>query len=393
MSIWAAILLGFLALLVIWNLLETRRHRQALKKTEEQDQSALLMKQEISGLRNELRTNLDGNTQLINQQLGQVMTQVFGQLSEMGKHMTQQLEAGATLMQQVNRNIGERLDTASQMVGQVQRGLGKLEEANKRVYEVGKDIAGLQELLRAPKLRGSIGEFLLGDLLGQILPPGHYTLQHTFKSGERVDAVIRLGDRLVPVDAKFPLENFRRIAAATDDAERAASRKRFAGDVKKHAEAIAQKYILPDEGTFDFALMYIPAENVYYETIIKDDQFGEEKSINAHALSRRVIPVSPSSFYAYLQAILLGLKGLRIEERTQEIIATIARLGEDFRRFETDFRKLGTHLSHAKSSYESSDKRLERFVGRLGQIESLEEEPSARALTERASEEREKSSP
>jgi DNA recombination protein RmuC len=253
--------------------------------------------------------------------------------------------------------------------------LGKLEEANKRVFEVGKDIASLQELLRAPKLRGSIGEFLLGDLLGQILPPAHFDLQHKFKSGERVDAVIRLGDRLVPVDAKFPLENFRRLVESSDDEERASHRKRFAGDVKKHVDAIAVKYILPDEGTFDFALMYIPAENVYYETIIKDERFGEENSISAYAMSRNVIPVSPNSFYAYLQAIVLGLKGLRIEERTQEILAMLEHLAKDFRRFETDFGKIGTHLTHAKSSYEAADRRLERFGGRLGQIESLEQEP------------------
>ncbi|KPJ52853.1 hypothetical protein AMJ39_06725 [candidate division TA06 bacterium DG_24] len=380
MSVWVAIPLACLAALVIWILLETRRQRQVLRRAQEREQAALLMKQEIDALRGELRTNLDGNTQLINQQLGHVMTNLVTQLGQISTQVNQQLQASNELMAQANQTIGERLDSASQAVGQVQKGLGRLEEVNKQVFEVGKDIASLQELLKAPKLRGAIGEFLLGDLLGQILPPDHYTLQHTFKSGERVDAVVRLGDHLVPVDAKFPLENFRRMVEATNDEDRLANRKRFSSDVKKHVDAIADKYILPDEGTFDFALMYIPAENVYYETIIKDEQFGEEKSINTYAVSRRVIPVSPNCFYAYLQAIVLGLKGMRIEERTQEIVATIARLCEDFRRLEGDFRKLGTHLTHAKSSYDATDRRMERYAGRLAQIESLEDESAPEAL-------------
>src|SRR5439155_490533 len=131
--------------------------------------------------------------------------------------------------------------------------------------------------------------------------------QHTFRSGERVDAVVRLGQGLVPVDAKFPLEDFRRLLQATDDEERQRSRRAFIARVKKHVDDIAAKYIVPDEGTYDFALMYIPAENVYYETIVRDEELGGERSLSSHALERKVIPVSPSCFYAYLQAIVLRL--------------------------------------------------------------------------------------
>jgi DNA recombination protein RmuC len=249
-------------------------------------------------------------------------------------------------------------------VGSVQKSLGGLEEANRKIYEVGKDIASLQEILRAPKLRGGLGEFFLEDLLAQILPTHHFAIQHAFKSGERVDAVIKLGGSLVPVDSKFPLENFKRILEAANDDERTRTKRQFISDVKKHVDAIAGKYILPDEGTYDFALMYIPAENVYYETIIKDDSEGE-RNLSQYALSKRVVPVSPNSFYAYLQAIVLGLKGMKIEERAKEIIQYLSRLGGDFAKFREDFGLLGKHLGHAQSSYQTTEKRLEQFGQRL----------------------------
>ena len=201
------------------------------------------------------------------------------------------------------------------------------------------------------------------------MPAEHYSLQYRFKSGETVDAVVKLGGHLVPIDSKFPLENFRKFLASTEKAEKKAARRLFITDVKKHVEAIATKYIRPDEGTFDFALMYIPAENVYYETIIKDDEFGGEKTLSSYALSRRVVPISPNNFYAYLNTILLGLRGFKIEESVHEIMANLSRLKVDFENFEKDFRKIGTHLNHGRSSFESADKRLMRFQDKLEALE------------------------
>ena len=250
-------------------------------------------------------------------------------------------------------------------MGNVQKSLGSLEEANRKIYEVGKDIASLQEILRAPKLRGGLGEFFLGDLLGQILPSDHFTTQFSFRSGEKVDAVIKLGGSLVPVDSKFPLENFKRMLEGVTEDDKNKARRQFVADVKKHIDAIATKYILPDEGTYDFALMYIPAENVYYETIIKDDAAGVDRNISQYALSKKVIPVSPNSFYAYLQAIVLGLKGMKIEERAKEIIQYLGRLEGDFSRFKEEFNLVGKHLGHAQSSFQSADKRLDQFGQKL----------------------------
>jgi len=265
-------------------------------------------------------------------------------------------------LQASTASMNTRLDNAAKVVGDLREKVGQ-------IHEVGKAAADLVNILRAPKLRGGMGELFLGDLLAQILPPEHFELQHRFKSGDAVDAVIRIGGQFVPVDSKFPLENFRRIAEVATESERVAARKQFLRDVKKHVDAIATKYILPDEGTYDFALMYIPAENVYYETIIKDEAGADERQLFTYALEKRVIPVSPNSFYAYLQTILLGLRGMKVEERAQEILNTLARLRGDFERLEENFRLLGKHLNNASGSYTDTEKALVKLDAKLGQIE------------------------
>ena len=355
----ALILLFSLAFLLVGWLFLSRF--EALLREKKEDQSLLLMQQQIDQLRVQLSQALDNNAQLVQQQLGQVLGNVNERLKENGE-----------ILERTHQSLGERLDNAARVVGNVQKSLGGLEEANRKIYDVGKDIASLQEILRAPKLRGGLGEFFLEDLLGQILPPQHFVIQHAFKSGERVDAVIKLGSSLVPVDSKFPLENFKRTLEAASDDERSRSKRQFVSDVKKHVDAIAGKYILPDEGTYDFALMYIPAENVYYETIIKDDSEGE-RNLSQYALSKRVVPVSPNSFYAYLQAIVLGLKGMKVEERAKEIIQYLSRLEGDFTKFRDDFSLLGKHLGHAQTSYQSTEKRLEQFGQRLLSADANEE--------------------
>lgn len=295
--------------------------------------------------------------------------------------LQQQIESTAKLLHQqmssMTEQVSNRLDTASKLVGDLKLGMGKLEQGAKQILDVGKDVAGLQDIFRAPKLRGGFGEFILGDLLGQILMPNSFELQYTFKSGERVDAVVKLGKGLVPIDAKFPLENFKKMTSTENKDERKRCKKEFVSDVKKHVDAIQKKYILPGEGTFDFALMYIPAENVYYETIIKDEQLGEEKSLNSYALAKRVMPVSPNSLYAYLQAIVLGLKGMRVEENIKQVLDNLKALSKEFGTFSEDFRKIGGHLKNADKSFENADRRLGRFTDRLNAISSVEDEGKA----------------
>jgi len=264
-------------------------------------------------------------------------------------------------LSETRKSMDDRLDGAARVIQGVSKQLGQLDESSKRMLDVGKDIADLQNILRSPKLRGNISELILGDLLSQILPPDHFELQHAFRGGEIVDAVVTLKAGMVAVDAKFPLENFRRVVQATNDDERKTMKKAFIKDVKIHVDAIAKKYIRPDEGTFDFALMYVPAENVYYETIIRDED--HDTALFEYALARRVIPVSPNSFYAYLQTILLGLKGLRIEESARDILNQIGRLNTEFGRFNDAFRLIGKHLENASKQFQDADKRREKVEG------------------------------
>jgi DNA recombination protein RmuC len=274
-------------------------------------------------------------------------------------------------LQQSSTAMNSRLDNAAKVVGDLREKVGQ-------IHEVGKAAAELVNILRAPKLRGGMGELFLGDLLAQILPPEHFKLQHRFRSGEAVDAVIQIGNKLVPVDSKFPLENFRRVIDAQSESERVAARKQFLRDVKKHVDAIATKYILPDEGTYNFALMYVPAENVYYETIIKEEASasGEERPLFSYALEKRVMPVSPNSFYAYLQTILLGLRGMEVEERAQEILAALARLRGDFEKVQENFRVLGRHLTNATGSYTETEKTLTKLDAKLSQAEQPQLPPA-----------------
>ena len=262
-------------------------------------------------------------------------------------------------------SLGKRLqsiDTASRhSFERLSKDLGGLSKATEQMMEVGKTISSLEDLLKPPKLRGGMGETLLEELLSQILP-GSFKIQHKFKDGSIVDAALMIGGNIVPVDAKFPLESFRRMIKLGDSEEAKRERKIFIRAVKKHIDDIANKYILPDEGTFNFALMYIPAENVYYETIIKDE---EGNGLFPYASERRVIPVSPNSFFAYLQVIVHGLKGMQIEKKAYEIMQYLNRLKGDEDRFRKEFNTLGGHLKNAQNKYDEADKRLNRFEDKL----------------------------
>jgi DNA recombination protein RmuC len=287
------------------------------------------------------------------------------QLDALKEQMRQSLQESANILIKSQEHIGQSLDRAAGVVGEVQSRLGQLEEANKRIYEVGKDIASLQDILKSPKLRGGLGELFLGNLLEQVLPPKYYTLQYTFKSNQKVDAVIHFEDRVVAIDAKFPLENFRRLLEGENEEAKKAAQKIFFNDVKKHIDDIAKKYILPEEGTLDFALMYIPAENVYYETIIKNEAVGDGKDLHTYAMEKKVIPVSPHTFYAYLQFILEGVKGLEIEKEAEVIRQNLSHLQVELKKFREEFDLMGRHLENVRKTYEKAEKHLNKFDQRL----------------------------
>ncbi len=300
---------------------------------------------------------------MLEQRISSLSESMANQLNLMTTQVQEGLKQTSAQTEKTHATVGTRLDNAAKVIGDVQKQLGALDEASKQIFAVGKDISTLQEILRAPKLRGGLGELFLGDLLAQIMPPAHFTLQHGFKSGEKVDAAVKLrDDKLVAVDSKFPLENFRRLIDATTDEEKVLYRKTFLSDVKKHIDKIAKLYILPDEGTLDFALMYIPAENIYYETIIKG---GEEQALMHYAYEKRVIPVSPNTFYVYMQTIIMGLRGMQVEKGAATILQNLGRLKVDLGKFTEHFELVGTHLGRARNSYEESTKKFERFQDKL----------------------------
>jgi DNA recombination protein RmuC len=280
----------------------------------------------------------------------------------------------------IDTKVDRRFEHASETTRQIHEQLGRIGQTNEQMLERAKDLSRLQEALRPPKARGGFGEHLLANLLADTFPREKYELQYGFKSGERVDAVIRLDRSLVPVDAKFPLDNYQRLVEAEADADRELFSKQFGRDVKHHVDAIAQKYIRPDEGTYEFALMYLPAEAVYYELVC--GRLGGDASPLGYALERRVIPVSPSTLHAYLLVLILGFKGMQIEEHAREVMAYVAQLGRDFGRFREDFELVGTHLGRAQTKYGDAEKRLERFEGKLERAAESEAEEELPAQAE-----------
>lgn len=282
---------------------------------------------------------------------------------DLGQSLEKNLRSG-------QENISNFLTSSHRTFGELKEQIGKLKGDSEHLLQIGADIRTLQNILRAPKLRGQMGEFSLASLLAQLLPADSFKLQHTFPSGRIVDALIKLPDFAVSIDAKFPLPAFEQMMAAADDTDKARLRRQFQADVVKHIDKIAQSYILPDEGTLDFALMYIPAENVYYETIIKYDT--DRADLLAHAMSKKVIPVSPNLLYAYLMTIVMGLHGLQIEQQAAAIRVNLQKLTAGLEGFVCDWDVLGRHLRNAQGKYDESQTKLTQFKLHLENIQHKE---------------------
>ena len=262
-------------------------------------------------------------------------------------------------------NVRHSVDTQLNLLGNVQRGLGELSRAIDAIHAVGKDISGFEDLLRPPKFRGEVGELLLERLLEQAIPKGRYRMQHSFGDGKTVDAMIFLGERSVPVDSKFPLDSFARVLASQGTEEAKRSRRELERAIRGHIDAVAE-YIRPREGTFEFGLMYVPAENVFYELVIK--RMDGDFDLCAYAQAKRVIPVSPNTLYLYLQSIALGLSGFELRERVDEVWAALSSVDQRLRDLiEGDFSILGRHLGNAQSKYDDSRRKLERFGRELNE--------------------------
>ena len=232
-----------------------------------------------------------------------------------------------------SKTFNERLDNAARVIGEVQKNIGEMSE-------IGRGMKELQDFLKSPKLRGNIGEQVLKELLLQMLPKQSFHLQYTFKSGEKVDAAIKTSAGIIPVDSKFPMENFRKMNGAKDEAEKKLFEREFVRDVKRHIDDISRKYVLTEEGTIDYALMYIPSEAVYYEIV-------NNLTLFEYSGKKRVLPVSPTTFYAYMKAILMSFEGQKIEAQAQEILSALRAIQKDYGKVEENLGVLQKHLTNA----------------------------------------------
>jgi len=265
-------------------------------------------------------------------------------------------------------NLTANMQSSQKVLGELNNQIGQLQGTNKQMMAVGSEVRRLQDILVSPKMRGQMGEWSLENLLAQILPAESYKLQFSFKDGKIVDALVKLADYCVPVDAKFPLPSFEAVLKAENDHEKLRQRKQFQRDVQTHIDKIASQYIRPAEGTLDFALMFIPAENVYYETVIKYD--GQAKDILQYAMDKKVVPVSPNLLYAYLMTVVMGLHGLQIEKQAAQIRQNLKKLNADFSHFVQKWDILGKHLRNASSQYDDGGQKLNKFAMHLEQVQS-----------------------
>lgn len=320
------ILLSFVGLLILFAaflIVYLKKMSSDLKDSAKNDQSMQMLNQNMTSLQNSFQEKLD----------------------------------------RTNQSINERLDNAAKVIGLVNRELGQMSQ-------IGQSLQNFQEFLKSPKMRGGLGEQGLADMLGQTFPKELYKIQHKFRNGQIVDAAIKIEAGVVSVDAKFPLENFNRILNAKTDDDRNDARRKFRSDFRVHVNAIAKKYILPDEGTVDFAMMYIPSETVYYELI------SNENDLHDYAIKSKVIPASPNTFFYYLRTIMLGLQGKRISEMSKQILATLKVIQNESKKFGDNLGILNRHVNNAKSTMDKVDADFTRLSGKIEQVNLLETEQS-----------------
>ncbi len=276
---------------------------------------------------------------LINKKLSEI-----AEKAKPDETLVEWLRANQDILQKSNKNITdtlqkntqaitERLDRAAQVIGALQKEAGQFSE-------IGRSMRDLQEFLKSPKLRGNIGEEVLKDLISQMFPKNSFHLQYAFQSGHKVDAALRTDAGLLPIDSKFPMENFQRLIKAETKGEKENAKSAFVANVKRHIKDIAKKYILPEEGTMDFALMYIPSEAVFYEVV-------NLPRLIDFARTHRVYPVSPTTLYVHLQTILLSFEGKKIETRSREVFRLLRAIRKDYEKTENSLSVLGKHLQNA----------------------------------------------
>ncbi|MFO0705106.1 MAG: DNA recombination protein RmuC [Candidatus Andersenbacteria bacterium] len=279
-------------------------------------------------LREELRKSLGDNQQVLQQRLSEA-----------------------------NQTINVRLGQAAKMFNEINRGLGT-------VSEFSKQLTNLRDVFQSPKLRGNIGEEILKQLLEQVLPTSHFAMQFKFREGQVVDAIVKTKQGLIPIDSKFPLENYR--ALQQREVDEPTARRAFVRDVKKHIDAIRTKYILPEQGTVDFAVMYVPSEAIYYEIVQNSQELLD------HASEHKVYLVSPNTFYYFLKVILIGLEGARMEELSRQVLSLLRTVQKDAGAFGEELSVMTRHITNAKNASDRVTGKFERLAGTLDNVRLLD---------------------
>lgn len=330
------------------------------------DPGLALLQQQVSdlgGRLSDLGTRLVEASSAVPKDVAQTVNALVGQVG-------QRLSENAQAVQRVGSDTGR-------LLADLTLKLGEIGKSSDQILALGRDVRGLQQVFEAPKRRGGMGELALQALLEESFPAEHVLTQYEFKNGERVDALLKLPGGSVPIDSKFPLAAFRAGLDAPTEEQRQRAARAFARDVRKHIDDIAAKYIHPAEGTLDFALMYIPAESVFYDVIVRDAvETSDDLRLSEYALRKRVVPVSPNSLYAYLQAIAYGLMGLRIEQRARDILRGLQQVQGDLQKFGETFDLGLRHLRNAQNAFSESGDRFARLSAQVGQFSRDLDEPA-----------------
>lgn len=298
----------------------------------------------------------DGSLSLLKSDI----TELSRAMSELQQHVGDTVERSNAQMQSSMR---QQLSASTRLVSDVTQRLAKLDETNRRVVDVADELKTLQNVLQNPKQRGVFGEYYLESVLDNVLPPKQYKMQYGFKDGVIVDAVVFLEKgQILPIDSKFSLENYNRMVAETDKAKRAQLLSAVRNDLKGRIDETS-KYIRPSEHTMDFAFMFIPSESLYYDLLIGDVGTGSSaRDLMEYAFrDKKVIIVSPTSFMAYLQTVLQGLRSLQIEQQAKEIQARVGQLGRHIAAYDTFMQKLGNSLGTTVNHYNNAHKELKKI--------------------------------
>jgi DNA recombination protein RmuC len=354
-AIFAIVLIG----LVVWVLVQ---NTQDQKKNEQ-----------LESQMNELRRDLLGLSTSQTQSSTKMET-IAGTVAERLEAVTQALQSGikdsaqttSQITSQAQVAMATELKNTRDQISQVQKQLGEVQQAGQQMHETAEK---LQNILGGTKSRGSFGEVALERLLEDCLPPSQYEMQYRFRSGEAADAVLKLRDgKKMAIDSKFPLDAYLRLTSEGEEARRT-----FVTAVKGHADSIAKKYIVPEEGTLDVALMFVPSETVYYELLMSTDAKGQ--ALDAYCRERRIMAVSPNTLYAHLSVIAMGLRGMQIEENAKRLSENLTGMRKQMDTFCEYFEKVGVHLKNAQQSFTEADKRFSKVSNSLDNLVSTSEPP------------------